>query len=148
MSAIKTNVSRGFTIVELLIVIVVIAILATITIVSFNGIQQRAREVQLSSDINGIKKAMELYKADQGEYVSCTSGNSECNYFPDIRSQLVPQYASTLSSYPFAYVNPGLSFDRWGMRYLKNNPPYNLSETCKFGSNMSAAWYGAAPECK
>ena len=35
--------SRGFTIVELLIVIVVIGILASIVIVAFNGIQERAR---------------------------------------------------------------------------------------------------------
>ena len=36
----------GFTIVELLIVIVVIGILAAITIVAFNGVQQRARDAQ------------------------------------------------------------------------------------------------------
>ena len=38
----------GFTIVELLIVIVVIAILAAITIVAFNGIQERARASAVS----------------------------------------------------------------------------------------------------
>jgi type IV pilus assembly protein PilA len=38
-----TNKQKGFTIVELLIVVVVIAILTAITIVSYNGIQQRAR---------------------------------------------------------------------------------------------------------
>ena len=36
----------GFTIVELLIVIVIIAILAAITIVAYNGLQQRARDSQ------------------------------------------------------------------------------------------------------
>ncbi len=38
----RWNEVRGFTIVELLIVVVVIAILAAITVVSFNGIQQRS----------------------------------------------------------------------------------------------------------
>jgi len=45
---------HGFTIVELLIVIVVIGILAAITIVAFNGIQQRANKVTLSSDLKNV----------------------------------------------------------------------------------------------
>lgn len=59
---------RGFTIVELLIVIVVIGILAAITIVAFNGIQQRARDAQRQSTINQFKKSLGLYKVDKGVY--------------------------------------------------------------------------------
>lgn len=59
---------RGFTIVELLIVIVVIAILAAITIVAFNGVQQRARDTQRLADIKTIVKALELYKTTTGTY--------------------------------------------------------------------------------
>ena len=39
---------KGFTIVELLIVIVIIGILAAITIVAYNGIQQRAQTTAMS----------------------------------------------------------------------------------------------------
>lgn len=42
---IKNKQNSGFTIVELLIVIVVIGILAAITIVAYNGVQQRARDM-------------------------------------------------------------------------------------------------------
>jgi len=66
MNLYKKNV--GFTIVELLIVIVVIAILAAISIVAYNGIQQRARDTQRSSDISGIVKGLELYYIDKGTY--------------------------------------------------------------------------------
>ena len=52
---------RGFTIVELLIVIVVIAILAAITIVAYNGIQQRARVTALWSGIKQVDKSFHLY---------------------------------------------------------------------------------------
>ena len=62
------KVTSGFTIVELLIVIVVIAILATITVVAYNGIQARARDAKRDSDIAYITKILELYYIDNGEY--------------------------------------------------------------------------------
>lgn len=49
---------KGFTIVELLIVIVVIAILAAITIVAFSGIQDRARQSKINSDLGMLEKAI------------------------------------------------------------------------------------------
>ena len=58
----------GFTIVELLIVIIVIGILAAITIVSYVGVTQRAREASLISDLNNNKKQLELYKTFYGYY--------------------------------------------------------------------------------
>ncbi|MBM3210421.1 prepilin-type N-terminal cleavage/methylation domain-containing protein [Candidatus Saccharibacteria bacterium] len=60
--------SPGFTIVELLIVIVVIAILAAITIVAYNGIQERARYSSMQSDIKNIDTAIKMYHADNGHY--------------------------------------------------------------------------------
>lgn len=59
---------RGFTIVELLIVIVVIAILASISIVSFSGVQQRARDATRDQDVALITKALELYYTENGKY--------------------------------------------------------------------------------
>lgn len=59
---------RGFTIVELLIVIVVIAILAAISIVAYNGIQERSTSTRRLSDMKTIEKALELYKIQKGEY--------------------------------------------------------------------------------
>ena len=61
--------TSGFTIVELLIVIVIIAILAAITVVAFNGIQGRARDAQRANDIAQIKKALLAYDAIHGGVV-------------------------------------------------------------------------------
>ncbi len=58
----------GFTIVELLIVIVVIGILATLVIVTFTGIQQKARNSQRQTDINAVDSHVESFYAQWGFY--------------------------------------------------------------------------------
>jgi len=103
---------EGFTIVELLIVIVVIGILAAITIVAYNGIQQRGRDAQRESDISTIVKALEMYFAENGSFPSsvCSLGagckiNSGWVTTSDgtwsvLESQLVPKYLSSLPKDP------------------------------------------------
>jgi prepilin-type N-terminal cleavage/methylation domain-containing protein len=66
----------GFTIVELLIVIVVIGILATLVIVTFTGIQQKARDSQRQTDINAVNSQLEAFYAQNGHYPSLADLNS------------------------------------------------------------------------
>ena len=63
-----STVSRGFTIIELLIVIVIIAILVAITAVSYNGITKSAKESALKSELKRISTSLELHKAKNGTY--------------------------------------------------------------------------------
>jgi type II secretion system protein G len=70
--------TSGFTIVELLIVIVVIAILATISVVAYAGIQVRARDSQRQQDIKQIVAALEMYYLDNGAYPN-GSGSTTIN---------------------------------------------------------------------
>lgn len=58
----------GFTIVELLIVVVVIAILATITIVAYNGITANAKESALKSDLTTAAKKLHVAKVEDGSF--------------------------------------------------------------------------------
>ncbi len=60
----------GFTIVELLIVVVVIAILAAITLVAYNGITASARESALKADLNTTAKKVGITQAETGSYPS------------------------------------------------------------------------------
>lgn len=65
--------SRGFTIVELLIVIVVIAILAAITIVAYNGIQQRAHTTSQKTVAENLAKKVEAFNAIKNAYPTLTA---------------------------------------------------------------------------
>jgi prepilin-type N-terminal cleavage/methylation domain-containing protein len=65
---------KGFTIVELLIVIVVIAILAAISIVAYNGIQQRAKYTENIAKIEEIGKAIRMYRAEGGSMSNGIAG--------------------------------------------------------------------------
>ena len=60
--------TRGFTIVELLIVIVIIGILAAITIVAYNGLQNRARTSAAQSLAAQANKKVMAYQASEGSY--------------------------------------------------------------------------------
>jgi uncharacterized protein (TIGR02145 family)/prepilin-type N-terminal cleavage/methylation domain-containing protein len=95
----KTN--RGFTIVELLIVIVVIGILATITIVSYTGINQKATAASQQSDLKNASNTLKLYYTDHETYpTSMTSTDGNVTYCPtpvDTRYCIKPTPGNTFS---------------------------------------------------
>lgn len=62
----------GFTIVELLIVIVVIGILAGITIVAYSGITAKANTTKAQTNAASVQKVAEAFNADEGHYPEVT----------------------------------------------------------------------------
>ena len=96
---------RGFTIVELLIVIVVIGILATITIVAYNGTQARARDTQRASDARNILTALEAYKAINNTYPVATSTAGSGSY------ELSTETAGTFMEYLQTTFSTGVPVD-------------------------------------
>jgi prepilin-type N-terminal cleavage/methylation domain-containing protein len=59
---------KGFTLVELLIVIIIIGILATLVIVTFSGVQAKARDSKRQTDIGALDSHIEAFYAENGFY--------------------------------------------------------------------------------
>lgn len=67
--------NQGFTIVELLIVIVVIGILALLVITTYSGIQAKARNSKRASDIKSLQTHVEAFFSQSGYYPSIADLN-------------------------------------------------------------------------
>lgn len=133
----------GFTIVELLIVIVVIAILASISVVAYNGIQQRARDSARDSAVRSLRPALELYKSDVGQYPNAGANPNSGYNITGLTSSLVPTYISKVPTDPdtakiMSFV-VNSTYDGYGILVLYEGRPQ-----CKFliGNNTSTGWWG------
>jgi len=80
----KPTKQAGFTIVELLIVIVVIGILAAITIVSFNGVQSKARTAASLSTVNQVRDKSAIWSSLVGSYPNLAQLRTNSISPPDI----------------------------------------------------------------
>jgi prepilin-type N-terminal cleavage/methylation domain-containing protein len=139
MKAWATHKRTGFTIVELLIVIVVIGILAAITIVAYNGVQSRAKQAKMQSDISNVQKLVEAYYAINGTYpitatalnidwgtntarsdANCSYGTQDADWVPGLDSTLPQSTSSTgVDDTPgcYMYVSDGTYYviSAWNM---------------------------------
>jgi prepilin-type N-terminal cleavage/methylation domain-containing protein len=110
--------SKGFTIVELLIVIVVIAILATLVIVTFTGIQQKARDSKRQTDVDALDSHLEAFYANNGYYPTITDLTSatwvsnnlkglDPSALNDPKGNTITGNAPANGTYAYSYVTTG-----------------------------------------
>lgn len=67
---------KGFTLVELLIVLAIIGVLSSFLFANFISARQRARDAQRKSDLRQIQAALELFRSDQGTYPDSSGGSN------------------------------------------------------------------------
>lgn len=119
---------RGFTIVELLIVIVVIAILAAIVTAAYNGVTVKAFNARVQADVRNVQNLVEAYNAQYGAYPStgglntvrsdanCGGGTHQADWVPGLTSSL-----------PQSQDNKGVSGGRGCYMYSSDGTSYVIS---------------------
>ncbi len=98
---------HGFTIVELLVVIVILGILAGITLVAYTNITKKADQAVLQSDISNASKQLEIFKVTNGSYPSttnCLSADSNTNLCLKTSNGSNFTYQVPDSNYPQSYT--------------------------------------------
>jgi general secretion pathway protein G len=101
----------GFTLVEMLLVLVILAALAAVVVPKFAGRSQQAKETAARSQIANIEIALDMFETDNGYYPNGSDGLEE----------LVDQ-PSNATSWQGPYLKKGVPLDPWGNDYAYNYP--------------------------
>ena len=139
---------RGFTIVELLIVIVVISILSAVAVVAFNGVQDKAYSSKVISAVDTYSKALKMYHIQNGRFPSygttwgaCLGGAAQ---YP--ATALFPAGACTRHTSPsgtVSYDYASDSFNNEMKTILTTMPDVSLKEaTSSGGSGYTTVYRG------
>jgi general secretion pathway protein G len=105
---------RAFTLVEMLLVLVILAVLAAIVIPKFSGRSQQAKETAAKSDISAMEMALDAFEVDTGFYPQGTAG----------LDALVNQ-PNNAQNWKGPYLKKGVPNDPWGNAYVYAYPGRN-----------------------
>lgn len=146
----RTN--RGFTIIELLVVLVVLAILVIASTTWYRGSQERARFTSYRSDITRINEAIMLYNAETGRYpLGNGTGASGCvTGTGNFISGLQPNYISNMPEVPayngganyYAYCWNGSGAEYKVLRLVPSGTVPSVEQSTDVTMDPTRGWRG------
>jgi general secretion pathway protein G len=141
------NFRKGFTIVELAIVISVIGILASVTVVFYNGAQQRAEYSRAQTDMRHINDSIDIYRSQTGSYPTGNgsfqdiNSNSTNAYTVLVNGKYIDEMPSAKTGYTYQYRADNAGVDYKLLR-IKSSGTLNSVELS--GNNLvSTTGYNA-----
>jgi len=107
--------ARGFTLIEILVVVAIIGILATIVYATFGGANAEGRDFKRQTDLRNLQTAIELFKQRNGRYPAMGCGTvsvtlSSENNCPNYIVGLAPEFISRLPYDPKRGTNAGYAY--------------------------------------
>lgn len=124
--------AKGFTLLELLITVAIIAMLSAVAISSFTYLQKNSRDTRRMSDLKVIQSALEQYRADQGFYPTGFFGSSLTNRvgrLPPLPSSVVT-YLNKIPKDPISAVRGGVGYTYLYLAFPNNSFCNNSSSLC------------------
>jgi general secretion pathway protein G len=106
--------AQAFTLVEMLLVLVILAVLAAIVIPKFSGRSQQAKETAAKSQISSIELALDAFEVDTGFYPQGNAGLDSLVNEP-----------SGATNWKGPYLKKGVPLDPWGNAYVYTYPGRN-----------------------
>jgi general secretion pathway protein G len=113
---------RGFTLVELLVVISMISILAAMGVVQYRNSVQRTRETTLKHDLFQMRDVIDQYYADKGKYPSSLDALVSDGYMRKIPVDPITNSTDTWQTVP-AEADPGNPSSEPGIYDVKSGAP-------------------------
>lgn len=139
---------RGFTLIEIMVVVAIIAVLATIVVVSYQGFGERSRDSQRTSDVSQIKIALDKYYADYSQYPNACGGTGDCSVTtlatplnPYLKQMPTDPLAERLPTNEYVYRRTSAG-EGYAIKIT-----YEDKQICMTGVRATASWWSNIPKC-
>ncbi|MNF46115.1 Type II secretion system protein G precursor [compost metagenome] len=117
MQPVRKNKQRGFTLIEIMVVVVIIGVLGAIVVPQFMSRPDQAKVTAAKIDIQAIATALEMYRLDNAHYPSTQQGLEALvkrpSGSPTARNWNPQGYLKSMPvdpwSTPYQYLNPGVN---------------------------------------
>jgi general secretion pathway protein G len=114
MNKIKFNSRNGFTLLEILLVVVIIGFLVSVAVVKLSGSSAKAKTVATQNQIDSFKTALGVYELDNGLFPSTEQG---------LQALLAAPSGTALPNWKGPYLDPPvIRLDPWGHAYIYKYP--------------------------